>query len=82
MHALGSRFRGNDERGVSNLLRRHLAGAAAGLVDVAAAGPAGDFLRLACRVFERGRLHRLFGRRLRFDRVGLRLGQRARGRRS
>src|SRR3546814_4820677 len=60
----------------SNLLRRHLVGSAAGLVDVVATGVVGDFGRLAGGVFERRRLHRPFGRRLGFDRVGLRLGKR------
>jgi hypothetical protein len=58
-----------------HLLRRHLRWPAAGLVNVATAGSAGDFGRLAGGVFDRGRLHRLFGRRLWFDRVGLRLGK-------
>src|SRR3546814_4386402 len=56
----------------SNLLRRHFVGTAAGLVDVVATGVVGNFGGLAGRVFERGRLHRPLGRRLRFDRVGLR----------
>src|SRR3546814_357327 len=60
----------------SNLLRRHFVGTAAGLVDVVATGVVGNFGGLAGRVFERGRLHRPLGRRLRFDRVGLGLGKR------
>src|SRR3546814_5940026 len=60
----------------STLLRRHVFGSSSGLVDVVATGVVGDFGRLAGGVFERRRLHRPFGRRLGFDRVGLRLGKR------
>ena len=61
------------------MLRRHFARAAPGLVDIAAAGAAGDFERLAGGVLGGVRLHRIFGRRLRLDHIGFRLGQRVGG---